>query len=75
LAPNSPPEDKERRDHEAGATRVYSLCPNCSACPTVGVYDYGKVTIGEAPNLVTLQRPKWNELVKAIQSGALGAIA
>jgi hypothetical protein len=56
-------------------TRVYSLCPNCSQCPTVDVYDDGKVTIGEAPNLVTLQRHEWNELVKAIQTGALGALA
>lgn len=54
------------------ATLVYSLCPNCSECPTVGVYDDGKVTIGEAPNVVTLQRREWNELVNAIQTGALG---
>jgi hypothetical protein len=33
--------------------RVYSLCPNCLECPTVEVYDDGKETIGEAPNLVT----------------------
>jgi hypothetical protein len=55
-------------------TRVYSLCPSCSACPTVEVYDDGTVTIGEAPNLVTLQRHEWNELVRAIQRGALGAL-
>ncbi len=57
------------------STRVYSLCPNCSACPSVEVFDDGKVTIGEAPNLVTLQRPEWNELVKAIRSGVLRALA
>ena len=56
-------------------TRVYSLCPSCSECPTVEVYDDGKVTIGEAPNLVTLQRHEWNELVQAIQTGTLGALA
>ncbi len=55
-------------------THVYSLCPNCSACPTVEVYDDGTVTIGEAPNVVTLQRHEWNELVQAIQRGALGAL-
>ncbi len=55
-------------------TRVYSLCPNCSACPTVEVYDDGKVAIGETPNLVTLQRHEWNELVQAIQSGTLGTL-
>ena len=55
-------------------TRVYSLCPNCSACPTVEIYDDGKVTIGEAPNLVRLQRHEWNELVKAIQTGTLGPL-
>ncbi len=56
-------------------TRVYSLCPSCSACPTVEVYGNGKVTIGETPNLVTLQRHEWNELVQAIQTGALGTLA
>lgn len=55
-------------------TQVYSLCPNCSACPAVEVYDDGKVTIGEGPNLVTLGRQEWNELVKAIQTGALGVL-
>ncbi len=56
-------------------SRVYSLCPSCSACPTVEVYDDGKVTIGEAANVVTLQRHEWNELVQAIRTGALGALA
>ncbi len=49
--------------------------PELSACPTVEVSDDGKVTIGEAPNLVTLQRPDWNELVKAIHSRVLRALA
>jgi hypothetical protein len=56
-------------------TRVYSLCPTCSACPTVEICDDGKVTIGEAPQVVTLQRHEWNELVRAIRTGALGALA
>ena len=60
---------------KATPTHVYSLCPNCSACPTVALYDDGKVTIGEAPNLVTLQRHEWNELVKAVRSGALAELA
>lgn len=56
-------------------TLTHSLCPNCSECPAVEVYDDGKVTIGEAPNLVTLQRHEWNELVRAVKTGALGELA
>jgi len=50
---------------------IYSLCPNCSECPAVEIYDGGKVRIGEAPNIVTLERHEWNELVKAVRNGAL----
>ena len=56
-------------------TRVYSLCPNCSACPAVEIHENGTVRIGEAPNIVTLAGREWNELVKAIRSGALGELA
>jgi hypothetical protein len=52
----------------------YSLCPACSACPAVEVYEDGSVRIGEQPNIVTLQAAEWNELVKAIKSGQLAAI-
>ncbi len=52
-------------------THVYSLCPNCSACPAVEIYDGGTVRIGEPPNIVTLERHEWNELVKAVRTGAL----
>ncbi len=51
--------------------QVYSLCPACSECPTVEVYEDGRVRIGEEPNLVTLRSREWNELVKAIRNGAL----
>lgn len=51
--------------------RVYSLCPACDACPAVEIYDDGRVTIGEAPNLVTLGREEWNQLVRGIRSGHL----
>ena len=56
-------------------THVHSLCPECSSCPAVEIYDDGTVTIGEAPNVATLKRHEWNELVKAIETGALGALA
>jgi len=32
------------------------------------------VRIGEGPNIVTLQRLEWNELVRAIKSGALAEL-
>ncbi|MGH7701059.1 MAG: hypothetical protein ACREMJ_11160 [Gemmatimonadales bacterium] len=53
---------------------VYLLCPACDACPTVEIYDDGRVTIGESPNLVTLGREEWNELVRGIKAGALAEI-
>lgn len=55
--------------------QVYSLCPSCSACPTVEVYDDGTVRIGEGSNQVTLQSGEWNELVNEIQTGALGVVS
>ncbi len=55
----------------ANLKRTYSLCPSCSACPAVEVYEDGHVTIGEAPNLVTLSRTEWNELVRGIKAGEL----
>ncbi len=51
--------------------QAYSLCPACDACPAVEIYGDGRVTIGEAPNLVTLGREEWNELVRGIKTGAL----
>lgn len=56
-------------------TRTYSLCPSCSACPAVEIYADGTITIGEAPNIVTLARAEWNQLVKAIKVGALNELA
>jgi hypothetical protein len=54
-------------------TIVHSLCPCCSECPAVTVYEDG-VTIGEAPNLVTLRAAEWNELVRLVRSGALDEV-
>jgi hypothetical protein len=54
---------------------IHSLCPACSACPAVEITDDGTVRIGEEPNIVTLEAPAWNELVRAIRTGALREIA
>lgn len=51
---------------------THSLCPACSECPSVEMYEDGTVRIGEAPNIVTLGRAEWNELVQAVKTGALG---
>lgn len=59
----------------ASPKHVHSLCPACTACPAVAIYEDGTVTIGEAPNLVKLGRAEWNELVKGIKSGALTEVA
>lgn len=40
----------------ASPKHVHSLCPACTACPAVAIYEDGTVTIGEAPNLVKLGR-------------------
>jgi hypothetical protein len=58
----------------ANGKQTFSLCPACDACPTVEVYDDGRVTIGEAPNLVTLRPEEWNHLVRGIKSGTLGEV-
>jgi hypothetical protein len=54
--------------------QIYSLCPACDACPAVEISDDGRVTIGEAPNLVTLGREEWNQLVRAVKSGTLDEV-
>ena len=51
--------------------QAYSLCPECTACPEVTILEDGKVSIGEAPNLVTLTREEWNVLVRLVRSGAV----
>lgn len=53
---------------------IHSLCPACSACPTVETYEDGTVRIGESPNIVTLGRAEWNELVRAVRNGALSEV-
>lgn len=55
-------------------THFLSLCPACDACPTVEIYAEGRVRIGEEPNLVTLGRAEWNELVRAIKTGVLAEL-
>ncbi|MGH7614397.1 MAG: hypothetical protein ACREMW_10215 [Gemmatimonadales bacterium] len=54
---------------------VQSLCPGCSSCPAIEIYDDGTVRIGEAPNIVTLRGAEWNELVRAVKSGVVGGIS
>lgn len=51
-----------------------SLCPNCTECPSVEIFDDGKVHIGEAPNIVKLSADEWNELVQAVRAGVLSEV-
>jgi hypothetical protein len=53
--------------------KIFSLCPACSACPTVEIDD-GEVRIGEGDNLVRLSSAEWNVLVQAIKTGELDEI-
>ena len=53
--------------------KIFSLCPACSACPTVEIDD-GEVRIGEGDNLVRLSSAEWNVLVHAIKTGELDEI-
>ena len=46
-----------------------SLCPACSACPEVESRSGTEVRIGEAGNLVVLNKDAWNTLVDLIKSG------
>lgn len=54
--------------------QTYSLCPACSECPTVEIHDDGTVRVGEAPNVTTLRREEWNELVRGVRTGVLGEL-
>jgi hypothetical protein len=49
---------------------VFSLCPECDACPEVVIDDNG-VRIGEADNTVRLSHAEWNQLVLLIREGKL----
>jgi hypothetical protein len=53
--------------------KVLSLCPSCSECPAIEVFE-DHVRIGEGEKVVTLGKPEWNQLVEAIRTGRLGAI-
>lgn len=50
---------------------IYSLCPECSACPEVVVHADGRVSIGEEGERITLEPWQWGELVRLIRSGEL----
>ncbi len=54
-------------------TRIFTLCPACSACPTVEIDDH-EVRIGEGDNLVKLTPVEWNVLVQAIKAGELSEV-
>ena len=54
------------------AAKRVSLCPECGACPEVVLHlEKEEVHIGEAGNLVRLNREAWNSLVEKIQAGEL----
>jgi hypothetical protein len=53
--------------------KIVSLCPSCSACPTVEIHET-EVRIGEGTNTVRLTPEEWNVLVKAINAGDLREI-
>ena len=53
--------------------KKFTLCPACTACPEVEITDQG-VTIGEGANTVRLSHAEWNELVRLIKTGQLGAV-
>jgi hypothetical protein len=50
-----------------------SLCPGCTACPEV-VIEGDRIRIGEAENIVVLQKEEWNVLVSLIRTGQLQAV-
>lgn len=50
-----------------------TLCPVCEAGPEVEITDQD-VMIGEDANTDRLSYVEWNELVRLIQSGELGAV-
>jgi hypothetical protein len=53
--------------------KVISLCPACSQCPTVEVWDH-EVCIGEGANLVKFTVEEWNVLVRAVKTGTLDEV-
>jgi len=50
--------------------QVISLCPACTECPAVIVYE-DEVHIGEEGNRVKLSKEEWNVLVRSILRGEL----
>ena len=53
--------------------QIISLCPACSACPVVTVYEE-EVHIGEERNVVKLSKEEWNVLVVRILRGELSEL-
>ena len=51
----------------------FSLCPLCTECPEIEITDQG-VRIGEDANTLRLSHAEWNELVRLIKAGELGAV-
>lgn len=54
-------------------TKIVSLCPACSQCPTVAI-DPHEIRIGEGANVVVLSPEEWNVLVRSIRRGDLGEV-
>jgi len=50
-----------------------SLCPSCGACPEVEIAG-DQVRIGEAGNLVVLEKAEWNVLVELVRTGKLSRL-
>ena len=53
--------------------KVVSLCPACTACPSVEIRDH-EVLIGEGSNTVRLTPAEWNVLVRAVKAGELNEV-
>jgi len=53
----------------------FTLCPKSPECPEtrITVTDWGAI-FGEEANAMRLSRDAWNELVRLIKAGQLGAI-
>lgn len=54
--------------------KSYSLCPECTACPSVTLLEDGRVAVGEAPNVATLDAEEWNVLVRLVREGVLSEV-
>lgn len=55
------------------AKRTITICPECSACPEIKVYD-DQVTIGKDDNIVSLKIDEWNNMVDKIKNDEIGKV-